>query len=581
VEKPVVAVFPFKATGVSQTTADLASDILRRELLKIGRVTVRERDEMESVLKAQGENLDDCSEEGCAIRMGQILDTEMIVVGSAVKSGIRYFVSARLIDVETSKIVSTGEVTYDDIREEQITDDMDQIAWQLGRDLKLKASIVRIDGSDIYLDAGTGLVEVGQRLQIKRQGDRISDPNTGEFLGYKESEIGELEIVQILSEKLAQCAKVSGEKMNLGDHAELSEGFQPVIPAMTPTTPNLSGTTPVRPSERKSYGSIAINSSPQGASVILDGDDLGVTPLTKSGIESGDHTLLIHKDGYVDNVQGITIPVGRSLPVTAKLVMMSGNLLIKSDPVGAWITFDGKARGEATRSGLSLKMLKVGRYKVKAELDHYYPTEQTVEVDFNLTKPITLTLKPKPGSIYASSTPPGAEIIIDGKASGVKTPGKVTDVEAKDHTVVLRLSGYRDKSVKVTVAPDKTKMLSETLNKVVALKNTIGLQMGSLRIITYPIGARIYINGNLKGVSPLTIDNLSEQEYQVSATWSNGLTVGKRVEVLNGEIVDLYLKAPQKQKEDSEINLSDMLEVLWKLLAIVSVYYIYFKQMGG
>ncbi len=221
IEKPVVAVFPFNSTGVNQTTANLTSDFLRRELIKLGRMTIVERDQMETILKAQGENLDECTEEGCAIRMGEMLDMEMIVVGEVVKSFSRFVVSARLIDLTTRKIVLGGSITRDNIKEEQVTDDMPELAWQLVGNLKLNAHIARINGNQIYMNVGTGLVKTGQRLIIKRKGEAITDPNSGELLGYIESEIGEVEVVNVLSDNLSMCKVVRDEGFKLGDFADL------------------------------------------------------------------------------------------------------------------------------------------------------------------------------------------------------------------------------------------------------------------------------------------------------------------------------------------------------------------------
>ena len=465
--------FEFEYEEVSQQISRVVVQHIRSELTNIGRMDILERMAMDSLLKEQGRSLDECTEEGCAVEMGQMLDAELVLLGSISKGGELYSLSARLVDLETGKHLANKTLSFKADDETIIVTNARQIAAMLSSALELTAEIAQTNGNTIFIDAGTGLVTEQQRFLVKRKGEAIVNPSTGDFLGFDEIEIGEIEITSIMGEALAKCKPISGSDFQVGDFIKIGGEVQPVIPEMGQYSQPSQGTTPQRQQVRKSYGSIAINSDPQGSTVILDGDVLGETPLTKSDIEAGDHNLMIHKDGYNDFIQMVTIPVGRSLPVTAKLVMMSGNLLIKSDPVGAWITFDGKARGEATRDGISLKMLQVGRYKVKGELEHYYPAEQTVDIDFNLTKPITLTLKPMPGAIFASSTPSGADILIDGKPTGVKTPGKVANVDASNHTVILRLSGYHDKSVTVTVEPDKTAMHTETLEKVIAVEQRI------------------------------------------------------------------------------------------------------------
>lgn len=54
-------------------------------------------------------------------------------------------------------------------------------------------------------------------------------------------------------------------------------------------------------------GSVAFESYPQGAMVIVDGKISGVTPVTINGITEGRHYYRIHKNGYRDRAGSVTI----------------------------------------------------------------------------------------------------------------------------------------------------------------------------------------------------------------------------------------------------------------------------------
>jgi|MTBAKMStandDraft_1061839.scaffolds.fasta_scaffold13281_4 hypothetical protein len=66
-------------------------------------------------------------------------------------------------------------------------------------------------------------------------------------------------------------------------------------------------------------GPLTVSSDPTGAQVYLDGQMIGMTPLTVADVSPGEHTLLITMDGYTDFSQTITITAEGSI-VSAALV---------------------------------------------------------------------------------------------------------------------------------------------------------------------------------------------------------------------------------------------------------------------
>ena len=66
-------------------------------------------------------------------------------------------------------------------------------------------------------------------------------------------------------------------------------------------------------------GPLTVSSDPPGAQVYLDGEMIGMTPLTVADVSPGEHTLLITLDGYTDFSQVVTIS-GEGNIVSAALV---------------------------------------------------------------------------------------------------------------------------------------------------------------------------------------------------------------------------------------------------------------------
>ena len=107
-DKTTVAILDLEAKGVSDMEAGTISDRIRSEMFQTGKFTVLERSNMEEVLKEVGFQLSGCTSSECMVQAGQILGVQRMVGGSVSRLGALYTISLRLIDVETSRIVSVG-----------------------------------------------------------------------------------------------------------------------------------------------------------------------------------------------------------------------------------------------------------------------------------------------------------------------------------------------------------------------------------------------------------------------------------------------------------------------------------------
>lgn len=110
-------------------------------------------------------------------------------------------------------------------------------------------------------------------------------------------------------------------------------------------------------------GTLEVESRPAGATVFLDGEERGTTPLTIGSVEPGKHLLRLEMPGYRQyekvvpvNAGGIAahsislLPDGSPSPLSAGLPegdqdTKPGSLTVTSSPSGAMVTLDGKSRG--------------------------------------------------------------------------------------------------------------------------------------------------------------------------------------------------------------------------------------------
>lgn len=80
------------------------SESLREGLFRTGRFRVIDRNNMDRILKEQGQQLSDCSSSECAVQVGRLLGVQKMVTASLSRVGNIFVVSAQLINVETGEI---------------------------------------------------------------------------------------------------------------------------------------------------------------------------------------------------------------------------------------------------------------------------------------------------------------------------------------------------------------------------------------------------------------------------------------------------------------------------------------------
>ena len=99
------------------------------------------------------------------------------------------------------------------------------------------------------------------------------------------------------------------------------------------------------PSQPVQPGTMDLNSTPDEASVVVNGAFRGTTPLTLSGLDPGIYNVSFSKFGYEKLSTPVTIESGSVSEVDAALVLQKGSVAVNSTPAGASVTLDGSGAG--------------------------------------------------------------------------------------------------------------------------------------------------------------------------------------------------------------------------------------------
>ena len=181
------------------------------------------------------------------------------------------------------------------------------------------------------------------------------------------------------------------------------------------------------------------------------------------------------------------------------------------------------------------------------------------------TKSVSIDVLPDSGSIYVQSTPPGAEISIDGTYKGI-TPLTIPDVSIGYHTIKLTKSGYGDYTKKINVSAGETKPISATLTpKVVpTAQQTVTVpKTGYVSVYSDPSNANIELDGANRGTTPQTVP-VSVGYHRIKLTKSDYKdSITKQIYVPAGETVKVF------EKLESSALLNS-----WIFIIIISIFII-------
>lgn len=90
----------FKAKGVSRLLAQNTSELIRSELINSQKFYVIERAQVDLILKEQGFQRTGCTDRSCAVEVGKLLSANKALLGTVMKLGSKYVITARIVDIE-------------------------------------------------------------------------------------------------------------------------------------------------------------------------------------------------------------------------------------------------------------------------------------------------------------------------------------------------------------------------------------------------------------------------------------------------------------------------------------------------
>ena len=200
------------------------------------------------------------------------------------------------------------------------------------------------------------------------------------------------------------------------------------------------------PKEEPDYGSISVNTNPQGARFFLDNAYKGDTPLNIRNVATGRHNIRIMLSGYEEWSRDITVLSSQveRIFVDLKTQRTYGSISINSEPNGADIYLNDEYEG---LTPLNLQNISAGKYTVKIFLPGYEEWVEEVSVSPSRTARVYAELKSRTdyGSISIYCNQKNAKVFLNGtyKKTITETPTVLEDVETGNYEIVIIKDGCR------------------------------------------------------------------------------------------------------------------------------------------
>jgi hypothetical protein len=199
--------------------------------------------------------------------------------------------------------------------------------------------------------------------------------------------------------------------------------------------------------KKESLAHISLRTEPEDVEVYLDGELAGRSPVKIADIQPGEHRLKLVKEGYLDKEEFIILAAG----VQSEVSITLEKKVVEKKPTVAVTPPEKKPEVKKSKSwlwillgGAAAAVVAVMASRGGKESGPAAPAETF-------------------GSIQVKSYPSGAAIFLDGQNTGQRTSHMLSGISTGRHTILLRLSGWKDWQEELTVYGNQTAVIKPCL----------------------------------------------------------------------------------------------------------------------
>ena len=421
-----LAVLDLEAVGLSDTEAKVLTQRLTSKMIELSDYTIVERANIDKILKEQKFQHSGCTDSECAVEIGQLINADMTVIGTASKFGDTYTIDSRIINVESGEALYSASYTHTGKIDELVKEGIESVAHKLlGIPYKKKIS----SGTTSKASSGYGAT-----LDIS------SDPPGAEvYIGgnyfdttpliLEDFPIGDYEV-----------------EIKLDGYEDYTKSVKLLPRASEKITPTLN---PI-----PSYIKISGTPTPDKVIIFIDGKKQYLDSYKQQfKVSAGRHIIKVSKENYFDFLDTVIVDFDKTAQVSYKLKKNMGLLQLSVNPSDAAVYVDDYVKSKYTE-------LTPGMHKLKVSQPGYDDYTGEFEIKLDETTELSIDLIEQFGHLDLKLSPYNAKVYFnDEKAMELNLPfsdsfdNKASEFKLKPGTYDIRAEKpfYLTKTLPATI----------------------------------------------------------------------------------------------------------------------------------
>lgn len=234
------------------------------------------------------------------------------------------------------------------------------------------------------------------------------------------------------------------------------------------------------------WADITIATEPEGATVLVDGEDSGTTPGVFEILE-GERQLILQLPAYSDFQRDLLVEASVAQDLgTVSLQPAAGLLALTSLPSGANVTLDGEFQGQTP---LELAVSPGRDHRLVLSRPGYRRHSETLQMAAGSSDEKNIRLRAQLGQVRFDISPADAIVRLNGKPAGKGS--QILSLPAFEHSVEISKEGYATVRQKVTPRPGLEQLVSVSLQtrdaaRLAAIKPEVTTALGQTMLLFNP-----------------------------------------------------------------------------------------------
>ncbi len=208
-------------------------------------------------------------------------------------------------------------------------------------------------------------------------------------------------------------------------------------------------------------GYISITSNTQGVDVYINGERAGKTPYKSGLMPEGTYSVELRKKDFISVNKKVIVKAGKTASISGKMILKPGSIDVSSVPSGSAVYVNGIDKG---LTPLQIHSITPGKYEVLIKKKGYNDKTEIVSIKPGVNRIIAAKLTALNGIIDIMDFSEGCEVYLDGTRAYPQR-GSLTDITAGNHTVLIKKTGFKEKTIYVLLAPGNTSYISGKLER--------------------------------------------------------------------------------------------------------------------